>query len=169
MNLLFSYAYIARMRRAWEFIRRASGGIDFLLDSGAHSAWNLGTHIDLGSYVDCCQRNAEYLWDYVVLDVVADKRSTLRNLATMRRAGLRPMTVLTSDMSMRLMPRLSADGCRVAIAGGVTETMKWYGPRIKAAQAAAPGTQLHGLGFSRGLPVATTPVHSVDSSTYKEH
>ncbi len=90
--LLVSYVYVEPfMARRQELRCR-----DWMLDSGAYSAWNSGTPIVLADYIRACFELREkdpQLTEIIALDVIGDGRGSLENALAMKRAGLEVIPV----------------------------------------------------------------------------
>lgn len=166
LDVLISYAYMTDdMLR---IVSSTQGSIRWLLDSGAFTAHEQGRVIEVRDYCDFLHQHGHLFWQTIGLDKVGNAAVTRSNLAAMRADGLNPMPVLTVDEDARDAPALLGDACKhLCVAGGVTEPVERYGPRLALLRRVlGPDVWLHGLGFSRGHSVARTTVDSVDSSTW---
>lgn len=168
LHVLISWQYIATVRALWPQVPVVSKVLPLMMDSGAHSARTLGVTIDIDTYERACEALGPHLYGYVQLDVIGNAAATLRNLDHHVTRGLEPMPVLTVDMQAKRVTDFATINKKICVAGGINEPIDWYGPRLNTATALAPGSRLHGLGFTRGIPVARTTVATVDSSSYKE-
>lgn len=166
LNLLISYAYMTA--EVMRMVRETQGVVRWLLDSGAFTAHEQGKPIRVEQYIEFLRENGHLFWQTIALDKVGDASTTRRNLGAMRAAGLNPMPVLTVDEHVEGLGELLGAECRhLCVAGGVTEPLALYGPRLaEVRRRVGDGVWLHGLGFARGLPVASTRVNSVDASSW---
>lgn len=166
LNLLISYAYMTPA--VLKFVQHTQGHVRWMLDSGAFTAHEQGKPINVDEYTKFLHENGHLFWQTIALDVVGDAQSTRRNLLAMRATGLNPMPVCTVDEHVDEVPALLGEFCsHLCVAGGVTEPLDAYGPRLAAIrQRVGDGVWLHGLGFARGLRVAGTRVNSVDASSW---
>ena len=86
--LLVSYYYLE------PFLKNQSGYVyrDWVLDSGAYSAFNSGATIDLEKYIEKCLELMESdptLTEIFALDVIGDHKASLKNTERMWDAGER--------------------------------------------------------------------------------
>lgn len=168
LSLLISYAYMKP--DVLRMVQATQGGVRWLLDSGAFTAHMQGREIDMAEYCEFLQENGHLFWQYIALDKVGDAEGTQANLDTMRAQGLNPMPVITVDEDVERAPVvLGASGActHLCVAGGVSEPLELYGPRLAAVRRlVGADVWLHGLGFARGMKVASTQVNSVDASSW---
>lgn len=169
MNILFSYWHMTRSLSA--FIRQiGEKGARIMMDSGAFTVYKQGERITLGEYTNACRELEPHLFSYIMLDVIRQKEQTKQNLDVFLEKGLRPMPVWTTDSNMDdlayLRDRMLCN--KLCVAGGATEKIGWYGPRLKVAREfLGKDAFIHALGFT-SRHVSTCPIDSVDSSSYKE-
>jgi hypothetical protein len=86
--ILESYHYVHK-ESAVEKMRR--DGVKIFLDSGAFSAFMLGSVIDLDAYIDYIKKNKDILEVFSVLDGIGDPQKTYDNQIYMERKGVRPL------------------------------------------------------------------------------
>lgn len=86
--ILESYHYVHK-QSAVEKMRR--DGVRIFLDSGAFSAFMLGSEIDLDAYIHYIKTNADILEQYSVLDGIGDPQRTYDNQIYMERHGVQPI------------------------------------------------------------------------------
>lgn len=166
LNCLISYAYMTA--DVLRMVQVTQGSIRWILDSGAFTAHEQGKPIEIDQYMQFLHDYGHLFWQCIALDMVGDAAATARNLQTMRAAGLNPMPVCTVDEDVETVPAQLGDQCRhLCVAGGVSEPMELYAPRIaRIRKLVGPDVWLHGLGFARGMRVAGTAVNSVDASSW---
>jgi hypothetical protein len=163
--MLLSYAHVND--RTMELVQATQGSVRWMLDSGAFTAHTQNRPIDVHDYIAFCKRTDGLFWRQVALDVVGDTQRSADNLDLMVQHGVRPMPVLTVDANVAEAQALAAVSGSLCIAGGVTHPMDHYAPRIaQVRKAVGPDVWLHGLGFGRGVRVASTRVDSVDASSW---
>ncbi len=104
--------------------------LDVLLDSGAFAAFRQGDPIDLDQYIEFLKEHSGKLFGYFALDVIGDKKATMSNLRRMRRAGLKPIPILTVGNSQKDM-EVMFDGADFIGIGGIQGKI-W--PHSKAAK-----------------------------------
>ena len=169
INILVSFAYIQksspdRWRVTFEKLKQA--GCKLILDSGAYTAWKSGTPIDLNYYIDYVHRNGELFNTVAALDVILDRKGTERNLQIMLDAGLKPMPVLTEDMTLDEVPKLREVSERIAVPIRRDVRREASGAWIEQVYRAAGGDVLiHGFSYTKG-PVWRSKVATVDSTTW---
>jgi hypothetical protein len=163
--MLLSYAHVND--RTMELVRATQGSVRWMLDSGAFTAHTQNRPIDVQDYIAFCLDTKPLWWRQVALDVVGDTQRSDDNLQAMLDAGLKPMPVLTVDANVAEAQRLAQVSGALCVAGGVTHPMEHYAPRLaQIRKAVGPDVWLHGLGFGRGMQVASTRVDSVDASSW---
>lgn len=156
-----------------QMVSDLGGDVDLFADSGAYSAFTVGTQIGLGDYIRWLKR-----WDHLInvranLDVIGDPAASAVHHRTLTETGLEvlpvfhlgePWTVL-EDMCEQysyvalggLVPYLAGDRHRAAL-------MQWL---VKAHVIARKrGTALHGFGLTSAQLVKDLPFYSLDSSSY---
>ncbi len=91
--ILASYAYLRETEtdRVRQLV--ADPRIEFLLDSGAFTAFNVGKTIELQDYIAWVHAWKPHLFGYMALDVLQDPVATDANQQTMMTAGLVPIPV----------------------------------------------------------------------------
>tara|TARA_R110000824_G_scaffold249220_2_gene438148 strand:- start:3032 stop:3982 length:951 start_codon:yes stop_codon:yes gene_type:complete len=166
LSLLISYAYMKP--KMLDFVKATQGSVRWLLDCGAFTAHMRGVEIDLDEYIDFTTEHGHLFWQYVALDKVGNATGTQKNLDKMRASGLNPMPVLTIDEDVQVAQTITDDTCKhLCVAGGVSERIELFGPRLaEVRDAVGKDVWLHGLGFARGMRVASTHVDSVDASSW---
>lgn len=166
LSMLVSFAYMTP--NMLTVVQQSQGSVRWLLDSGAFTAFQLGKPIDIEGYIAFVKEHGHLFFQCIALDMIGNAADTLTNLQVMRDAGLNPMPVLTVDMHVDMLSTLVTPTCRAfCMAGGITEPIEHYGPRLSAARRrVGSDVWIHGLGFTRGTVVGGTQVTSVDSSSW---
>lgn len=144
-----------------------------LLDSGAFSAWRLGTPIDLGEYCEYVQEHRAALDAYIVLDVIRQPPSATRaNLLEMRRRGLDPLPVYHSDCEpLSVWEEILAENTGYVCLGGLA-VQRPHNDELRArlnrcwrmVEKHWP-VKVHGLGVMTQWMVEQYPFFSVDSAS----
>lgn len=171
-RLLMSYAYADKLQAA-DF--DAYETMDVIADSGAFTAYTLGTEIDHNAYLWWLQEHATMVRFAFSLDVIFNADASMANY----RYGREQL----GDSSVKLVPTWHFgspvsylhDYCQmtdyVAIGGAVvhskTPTNLWRGCKFAHDIAAGYGTKLHGLGITGMKTMFGLPWASVDSSSWK--
>lgn len=167
LNILVSYAFMSD--NVVRLAKSTQGFIRWTLDSGAFSAFNAGKVIELSKYIEFCQENGHLFDHYVALDVIGNAKESKLNLEKMVAKGLKPMAVLTGFDNVGEARELSQAGNALCVAGGVSMPMDYYSSRIaKIRDIVGDEVWLHGLGFGRGMKVASTRINGVDASSWEE-
>lgn len=169
-NYLESYHYIKR-ESAVRKIRRE--GVKVFLDSGAFSAFSLGTEIDLGAYCDYIHRNADIIDFPSVLDAIGDAEGTFHNQEEMERRGTRPLPCYHYGEPTDLLDYYVSKYDYVTIGGMVpisTPQLKLWLDRIWEEHLTnadgTPKVKVHGFGLTSLPLMIRYPWYSVDSSTW---
>ena len=93
---------------------------DWMMDSGAHSAFRSGKKIDLGEYIELClelQRTDPQLAEIITLDVIGgDWEQGLRNAREMWRRGVRAMHTYHFGEPVRVLEEALEHG-KICIGG----------------------------------------------------
>lgn len=76
---------------------QAHNKIRLFIDSGAITAYNKSTVVDLKIYIDFCKKYYNKAWGFIALDVLRNKEKTFENLKIMIDNGLTPFPVITTD------------------------------------------------------------------------
>lgn len=128
LNILCSYAYLRLNERYVEQLKQYhyQGKANFMLDSGAFTAFVSGKEIELEKYIEFCQTNHNYFEKYVMLDKVGDQTQTKKNYETMLSEGLNPMFVCTMfDKDYDYIRYAVNNQPHLCVAGGVTVKNDW--------------------------------------------
>lgn len=98
--------------------------VDFILDSGAFSAWKLGVEIKLDEYCDWLKQNLDWIGTYVALDVIAPHspekaaKASWDNWRRMKDKGLDPMPVFHAYEDEKWLGKYVEAGCKyIGISG----------------------------------------------------
>lgn len=141
-------------------------GVEVFIDSGAFSAKNSGTEVNLDEY-------CEYLHQvkptrYAVLDVIGDAKGTLENQRYMESKGLKPIpTFHMGSRITELDPYLEYDyialGGMVMSSGIQNHCDKVWAKILKT----KPDLKVHGFGLTNLNLMKRYPWYSVDSSSFQ--
>lgn len=167
--LLVSYVYLAPFRRH----RARYAFRDWVLDSGAFSAKQLGTVIDLNAYIATCQEllaTDPQLTEVFALDVIGDWRGTVRNTERMWAAGVPAIPAFHVGAPWELLLDLARQYPKIALGGAVG-----YRAKLPWAQQAFARIKrdlghlvpIHGFGFGGAEAVMALPWHSVDATNWE--
>jgi hypothetical protein len=153
----------------------------WMLDSGAFSAWRLGSTIDLEEYMRFIDANEEHLDGYVALDVIPGApgrmptmaeaeeatQKTKQNLDKMLQAGLSPIPVYHEGESIEVLDDYVSMGFPLIALGGTAsrgkkQLMDWLLPIFQR----HPDQRFHGLAMTQERIIRNLPFHSVDSTSW---
>lgn len=153
----------------------------WMLDSGAFSAWRLGTEINLDDYMSFIDKNETNLERYVALDVIPGKPGrmptvdeaktatdqTLHNLDKMMTRGFRPIPVYHQGEPVWVLEEFVRMGFEVIGLGatasrGRPEIVDWLIPLFHR----FPNQKFHGLAMTQRRVLEWLPFDSVDSTTW---
>lgn len=164
LNVLVAYPYMKK-GIIQELIKHQSK-INFLLDSGAFTAWKSGNPIKLDDYCKFLDSLPIKPWRYFSLDVIGDPVATMENYQTMLKRGYNPVPVFTPSQDFSDIEEYykTTDfiGC-----GGLTDK---YGSSgivyLKKVMAHTKGRNIHLLGFTKPAIVKHFRPYSCDSSSW---
>ena len=143
---------------------------DWALDSGAFSAYNSGTTIDLKEYIDTClhlTKTDDQLVDIFALDVIGDWRASQKNTDRMWEAGVSAIPTYHAGEPEKVLVDLAKRYPKIGL-GGVA-TMRGKKKLQWAAQCFARvyPKKIHGLGFATRDAVVGLPFHSTDATSWE--
>lgn len=163
--MLVSYVILKQFQR-----HRGGYGIrDWVLDSGAFSAFNSGENIRLCDYIGVCRRLRRedlLLSEVFALDVIGDWRASLRNAEAMWKAGVEAIPTFHIGEPWDVLRGLARDYPKVAI-GGVAKARPETKMRFaEQCFARVWPKRLHGFGFGHRAHIVALPWHSVDATSW---
>lgn len=162
-------------------------GMTLWLDSGAFSAWNSGTEIDLDHYIAFIKANIEHLDYYVNLDVIpgsfgvvptaaeveASAEASWQNMLLMEAEGLKPIPVFHMGEQFKWLRRMVEHGCEyigISPANDRTTAAKrvWLDRVFHEITDAAghPVVRTHAFGVTAIDLLIRYPWYSADSTTW---
>lgn len=166
-GLLVSYYYSDKfLSNQSEFMYR-----DWVLDSGAFSAYNSGKEINLDSYIECCKnliRCDPTLKEIYALDVIGDWKKTIENTEKMWGEGVEAIPCYhLSDDNWDILKHLAKNYPKIAI-GGVAELRGREKDRfIEQCFARIWPKKVHGFGCGKRETILKYPFHSTDATTWQ--
>ena len=169
-NKLESYHYIHKQ----SFVDRIrANGDKVFLDSGAFSAFTLGSEIDLPGYVEYIKRNADIIEHASVLDGIGDPLKTYQNQKAMERLGVRPLPCFHYGEDERYLEYYISNYEYITIGGMVpisTPQLFLWLDRIWAKYltdgSGRARIKVHGFGLTSYPLMVRYPWYSVDSSSW---
>ena len=161
--LLVSYVYLS------DFLQKKHlyAYRDWVMDSGAFSAYTSGTIIDLDAYIAKSQEllaNDPKLTEVFSLDVIGDWRASLKNTERMWAAGVPAIPCFHVGEPEEVLLAIARDYPKIALGGAVG----FHGKSAWAAQCFARvwPKRIHGFGFGSHRDILALPWHSTDSTNW---
>lgn len=176
-NILESYHYVESQRYVDDMRRE---GAKVFLDSGAFSAWTLGTVIDLPAYCEYITRNSDILRREdgavmaSVLDAVGDPKQTYINQKHMEHLNAKPLPCFHKGEDERWLMQYIEEGYEYITIGGmvgssVNQLKTWLDrvwERYLVDGAGNPKIKVHGFGLTSVELMELYPWYSCDSSSW---
>lgn len=164
--LLISYVYLAPfLKHQKRYAYR-----DWALDSGAFSAYNSGTTIDLSAYISECKRLMESdptLTEIFSLDVIGDYKGTLKNTEKMWAAGVPAVPCYHIGEPVDALKYMAKNYPKIALGGVARVRQKKKLEWTKQCFARIWPKKIHGFGFGTERAVLGFPFHSVDATSWE--
>jgi hypothetical protein len=143
---------------------------DWVLDSGAFSAFNSGKTIDLNQYMDTCKQlmsKDKTLVEVFALDVIGDHRASLRNCETMWKNGIPAIPCYHIGEPIDALMQMAKHYPKLAI-GGVArlkaEAKKQF---AQACFSRVWPKKIHGFGYGSENHIMAFPFHSCDATNWE--
>lgn len=166
-GILISYWYLDKfLHRQKEYAYR-----DWMLDSGAFSAYNEKTTIDLDLYIDVCQllleRHDIAPVEIIALDVIGSGEGSLKNAWKMKYAGLNVIPVFHIGEDWKLLDEYCENWDKVGLScrlgEGVPTSMRFY----EQCFARQWPKKFHSFGWVGEKMLLEFPFHSSDSADWE--
>lgn len=161
--------------------------VKLLLDSGAFSAWNRGTTLDLKDYIRYLKDHEKLIWAYVSMDVIPGKfgearttreiqesaKGSYRNHQIMKDAGLSPVPVFHQGEPLSTLEQMLKDG-ETYIGISSAKDLWTAGQRAWLDQIftlltdskGRPLIKTHGFGITRPNFLFRYPFYTTDSTSW---
>ena len=164
LNILVAYPYLKKT--LVEALTQQNSKINFLLDSGAFTAWKSGKPISLNQYCDFLDSLPIKPWRYFALDVVGDAHATMENYQQMLQRGYNPIPVFTPSQKFEDIDEYykTTDiiGC-----GGLTNKFGKEGiVYLTKVMQKVQGRKIHLLGYTKPDYIKHFRPYSCDSSSW---
>jgi hypothetical protein len=163
--LLISYVYLKPfLKKQSDYVYR-----NWALDSGAFSAHNKGSVINLQDYIDTAKEllaKDSTLVEVFSLDVIGDWKASLRNTEKMWRQGVPAIPCYHHGEPWNVLKGMAKDYPKIAL-GGVA--MK-FGIKNKFAEqcfARVWPKRMHGFGYGSEKSIMALPWDSVDATNWE--
>lgn len=143
---------------------------DWALDSGAFSAHNSGTPVDLNAYIECCHKLMETdptLTEIFSLDVIGDWKASIKNTEKMWTAGIPAIPCYHIGEPEDALFHIAKEYPKVALGGVAREKEKKRFAWAKQCFARIWPKKIHGFGFCTEKTVLGLPFHSVDATSWE--
>lgn len=168
VNALVSFHYYKEV----DVGAMARAGLRMIGDSGAFSAFNTGTPIDIDAFAawtKCWQHSLAWV---ASLDVINDAEGTWRNYRTLRdRYKLDVIPTVHYGSDPTVLDRYAADGVDFLGLGGMVgrkgqpkHLLRWCLSMFRYQRDHYPGMRFHGWGVTHPVLLNSLPWYSVDSS-----
>jgi hypothetical protein len=164
-NMLMSYYHIKKDMKANPKIKVTYNiEADLFIDSGAFSAFSLGSKIDIDVYIEFCRNtDANY---YAVLDVIGNPEGTLTNQLYMESKGVSPVPCFHYGEDFKYLDYYCKNYEFVAIGGLVPINKSAKERWLDMVFSKYPNHKFHGFGLTSAELVTRYPWFSVDSSSW---
>jgi len=161
LNVLIAYPY---MKNKIKNLTENYARLNFLLDSGAFTAWKAGTKINLDEYCNFIESLPFKPWNYFTLDVIGDPAATMNNYQTMLNRGFKPIPIFTRGESIDVLDEYYKTSDIVGIGGLVgTQNNKGF---VKGIMHHVKDRKVHWLGFTNIDFIKYYKPYMCDSSSW---
>jgi len=165
--LLVSFVYLAAFLKK----QRLYSYRDWVLDSGAFSAWKSGTTINLQQYINTCrelQKRDPTLTEVFALDVIGDWKGTLQNTEEMWKQGIEAIPTFHFGEPEDALIEIAKTYPKIAIGGiagipGTKARKRWIGQCF----ARVWPKKIHGFAVGADDLIMSFPFHSVDATSWE--
>jgi hypothetical protein len=145
------------------FLQEHEGQINWLLDSGAFTAWKKKEVIQLDDYCKFVEGLPITPWRYFTLDVVGDPHKTRENYFAMRQRGFKPVPIFTRGEDIQQLEEYYSTHDVIGIGGlvgtkGNRSFVRWI------MENGVKSRKVHLLGFGQPDFLAFYKPYSCDSS-----
>lgn len=164
--LLISYAYLRDfLKHQKDFYYR-----DWVMDSGAFTAWRTGLAVDLQEYIDCCHRLLEKdktLVEVYGLDVIHDPEGTTRNIEEMWRQGIKAIPTYHIGSPEEVLIEYAKKYPKIAVGGVALARGKKKEAFAEQVFARVWPKRIHGFAAASEEMVLKFPWDSVDAASWE--
>lgn len=164
LNVLIAYPYMKK--NLIEGLIKNEDKINFLLDSGAFTAWKSGNPIKLDDYCKFLDSLPIKPWKYFTLDVIGDPKATMENYKEMIKRGYNPIPVFTPSQQYDEIEEYYETTDIIGV-GGLTDKYGNSGLiHLKKVFEKTKGRAVHLLGYTRPDFIKYFRPYSCDSSSW---
>lgn len=167
---LLSFADIETSKNEFAFWLNHVQGGHLFIDSGAFSAFNSGTSIDINQYIAFLQQYQHKITVYAGLDVIGDWHASSKNIEYMETKGLHPLPVFHYGSPLMELERICERynyfglGGLVPLARRCSELQGWLDKCFAIIKRYWP-KKVHPLGITSQWMLERYPVYSCDSTS----
>ena len=169
-SLLVSFACIGAWTQALRKQPPALNYGDWVIDSGAFSAWNSGEPIRLKDYIPAVRDMLHWPKPPVEifsLDVIGDWKASLRNTELMWKAGIPAIPCYHHGEPLDVLKGLARDYPKIALGGVAKRTdREWRVNWALECVSSVWPKKVHGFGMGDPPMILRVPFHTVDSTTW---
>lgn len=143
---------------------------DWVLDSGAFSAWKSGSKIDLNEYIETCKNlmaEDTRLIEIFALDVIGDWKASLKNCEKMWEAGVKAIPTFHINEPEDVLLEMAKTYPKIAIGGVALKRGDVKFSFAKQVFARVWPKKIHGFGFGSERHIMGLPFHSVDATNWE--
>ncbi len=143
---------------------------DWVMDSGAFSAYNSGAVIDLQAFIDCCHERKEkdkQLTEIFALDVIGDWKASLANTEVMWSQGVEAIPCYHYGEPWEVLTHLAKTYPKIALGGVAAAKAGVKEPWTEQCFARAWPCKIHGFAYGTEKAVQKFPFHSVDATNWE--
>lgn len=164
LNILVAYPYMKKATIEELIIHQ--GKINFLLDSGAFTAWRSGNPIKLDDYCKFLDQLPIKPWKYFALDVIGDHKETMENYKEMLKRGYNPIPVFTPSQNFDDIDEYYTTSDIIGC-GGLVDKYRTRGiVHLNNVMKKVRGRPIHLLGFTSLKYLKHFRPYSCDSSSW---
>lgn len=164
-GILVSYYF----RKNFEKIKPEINYRDWVMDSGAYSAWNAGAIIDLKEFIEYCKFMKEFdpkLTEIFALDVIGDHVLSLKNTEAMWAEGIEAIPCYHIGEPWSALMHMAKNYPKIALGGVARMKGKQKLDWARKCMNAVWPKKVHGFGFGSEPCVMAAPFHSVDATSW---
>lgn len=162
--LLVSYYYLKKfLEYQHKYCYR-----NWVMDSGAFTAFQAGVDVKLQPYIDCCKERIAAdptLVEVFALDVIGDWKASLRNAEEMWRQGVPAIPCFHYGEPWDVLRGLAKDYPKIAVGGCVGRGQK--DKFLEQCFARVWPCKIHGFGFGSEKSILGVPLHSADATNWE--
>jgi hypothetical protein len=161
--LLVAYPYMTP--DMIKLLKAKEDQLQFVLDSGAFTAWKAGSPILLDDYCRFIETMPIKPWRYFALDVIGDPGATMKNYELMLARGFKPIPIFTRGENPSVLDDLYKTSDVVGV-GGLVGTPQNKG-FVKGVMRVIGSRRVHWLGFTKLSFLKAYRPYMADSSTWE--